>query len=99
MLPNAYFSGTKHKWLLDHVPGARQQVANGELAFDTIDSWLIWQLTHGVVHATDVSIASRSMLFNVHNNPCLPRPASHPAWSKNADDTGCFMLMLTGRSF
>ncbi|MHB8949422.1 MAG: glycerol kinase GlpK [Rhodoferax sp.] len=68
LLVDAYFSGTKLKWLLDHVPGARQQAANGELAFGTIDSWLIWQLTHGSVHATDVSNASRTMLFNVHSN-------------------------------
>jgi glycerol kinase len=65
---DAYFSGTKLKWLLDHVPGARAQAANGELAFGTIDSWLIWQLTEGRVHATDVSNASRTMLFNVHTN-------------------------------
>jgi glycerol kinase len=68
LLVDAYFSGTKLKWLLDHVPGARAQAANGELAFGTIDSWLIWQLTEGRVHATDVSNASRTMLFNVHSN-------------------------------
>jgi glycerol kinase len=68
LLVDAYFSGTKLKWLLDHVPGARAQAANGELAFGTIDSWLIWQLTQGHVHATDVSNASRTMLFNVHTN-------------------------------
>lgn len=68
LLVDAYFSGTKLKWLLDHVPGARQQAEQGELAFGTIDSWLIWQLTHGKVHATDVSNASRTMLFNVHTN-------------------------------
>ncbi|MDZ7921889.1 glycerol kinase GlpK [Rhodoferax sp.] len=68
LLIDAYFSGTKLKWLLDHVPGARAQAANGELAFGTIDSWLIWQLTEGRVHVTDVSNASRTMLFNVHTN-------------------------------
>src|SRR5450759_3379876 len=68
LLIDAYFSGTKLKWILDQVPGARQQAANGELAFGTIDSWLIWQLTGGAVHATDVSNASRTMLFNVHTN-------------------------------
>jgi glycerol kinase len=68
LLVDAYFSGTKLKWLLDHVPGARAQAANGELAFGTIDSWLIWNLTEGRVHATDVSNASRTMLFNVHTN-------------------------------
>ena len=65
---DAYFSGTKLKWLLDNVPGARQQAEHGELAFGTIDSWLIWQLTHGAAHVTDVSNASRTMLFNVHTN-------------------------------
>jgi len=68
LLIDAYFSGTKLKWLLDHVPGAREQAERGELAFGTIDSWLIWQLTGGAVHATDVSNASRSMLFNVRTN-------------------------------
>eukprot|EP01030_Chromulinospumella_sphaerica_P017306 gene17306-17130_t len=68
LLVDAYFSGTKLKWLLDNVPGARAQAANGELAFGTIDSWLIWQLTEGKVHVTDVSNASRTMLFNVHTN-------------------------------
>ena len=65
---DAYFSGTKLRWLLDHVPGARAQAEAGELAFGTIDSWLIWQLTAGAVHATDASNASRTLLFNVHNN-------------------------------
>ncbi|MEI7536188.1 MAG: glycerol kinase GlpK [Comamonadaceae bacterium] len=68
LLVDAYFSGTKLKWLLDHVPGARQQAQNGELAFGTVDSWLLWCLTGGAVHATDVSNASRTMLFNVHSN-------------------------------
>jgi glycerol kinase len=68
LLVDAYFSGTKLKWLLDNVPGARTLATNGELAFGTIDSWLIWQLTEGKVHATDVSNASRTMLFNVHTN-------------------------------
>ena len=65
---DAYFSGTKLRWLLDHVPGARAQAEAGELAFGTIDSWLIWQLTAGEVHATDVSNASRTLMFNVHSN-------------------------------
>ena len=68
LLIDAYFSGTKLKWLLDNVPGARAQAERGELAFGTIDSWLIWQLTGGARHATDVSNASRTMLFNVHTN-------------------------------
>ncbi|MGN8082683.1 glycerol kinase GlpK [Variovorax sp. 22077] len=65
---DAYFSGTKLRWLLDNVPGARAQAARGELAFGTVDSWLMWQLTGGKVHVTDVSNASRTMLFNVHAN-------------------------------
>ncbi|VTU17253.1 Glycerol kinase [Variovorax sp. SRS16] len=65
---DAYFSATKLRWLLDHVPGARAAADRGELAFGTIDSWLIWQLTGGKVHVTDVSNASRTMLFNVHDN-------------------------------
>ncbi|WP_137891960.1 glycerol kinase GlpK [Ramlibacter sp. 2FC] len=68
LLIDAYFSGTKLRWLLDHVPGARAQAERGELAFGTVDSWLVWQLTRGRVHATDVSNASRTMLFNVHSN-------------------------------
>ena len=68
LLVDAYFSGTKLKWILDHVPDARAQAAHGELAFGTIDSWLIWQLTEGREHVTDVSNASRTMLLNVHTN-------------------------------
>ena len=63
---DAYFSGTKIKWILDHVPGARERARNGELLFGTVDTWLIWKLTGGVVHATDYSNASRTMLFNIH---------------------------------
>ena len=65
---DAYFSGTKLRWLLDNVPGVREQAERGELAFGTVDSWLMWQLTGGKVHVTDVSNASRTMLFNVHSN-------------------------------
>ncbi|GKT01358.1 glycerol kinase GlpK [Acidovorax sp. SUPP3434] len=68
LLIDAYFSGTKLRWLLDHVPGARAQAERGELAFGTVDSWLIWQLTQGQVHVTDVSNAARTMLFNVRTN-------------------------------
>ncbi|MDT8990668.1 glycerol kinase GlpK [Curvibacter sp. APW13] len=68
LVVDAYFSGTKLKWLLDNVPGLRARAEQGELAFGTIDSWLIWCLTGGRVHATDVSNASRTMLFNVHAN-------------------------------
>ncbi|MDP4710203.1 MAG: glycerol kinase GlpK [Saprospiraceae bacterium] len=63
---DAYFSGTKIKWILDEVPGARARAENGELAFGTVDSWLLWKLTGGKVHATDVSNASRTLLFNLH---------------------------------
>ena len=63
---DAYFSGTKIKWLLDNVPGARERAEKGELAFGTVDTWLIWKLTGGRVHATDVSNASRTLLFNIH---------------------------------
>jgi glycerol kinase len=68
LIIDAYFSGTKLKWLLDHVEGAREQAARGELAFGTVDSWLVWHLTGGRVHATDVSNASRTMLFDVRRN-------------------------------
>ena len=60
-----YFSGTKLAWLLDHVPDARERAADGELAFGTIDSWLVWKLSHGKSHVTDVSNASRTLLLNV----------------------------------
>ncbi|MCZ8075605.1 MAG: FGGY family carbohydrate kinase, partial [Paucibacter sp.] len=68
LLIDPYFSGTKLKWLLDHIPGARARAERGELAFGTIDSWLIWNLTGGAVHATDVSNASRTLLFDVQRN-------------------------------
>ena len=68
LLIDAYFSGTKLQWILDHTPGARAAAERGELAFGTVDSWLIWQLTGGKRHVTDVSNASRTMLFNVHSN-------------------------------
>ena len=63
---DAYFSATKLKWLLDHVEGARQKAVEGKLAFGTIDSWLVWKLTGGQRHVTDVTNASRTMLFNIH---------------------------------
>ena len=68
LLVDAYFSGTKLQWILDNVAGARAQAEAGDLLFGTVDSWLLWQLTGGAVHATDVSNAARTMLFNVHNN-------------------------------
>ena len=66
LIIDAYFSGTKIKWILDNVPGAREKARAGELRFGTVDSWLVWQLTRGEVHITDVSNASRTMLFNIH---------------------------------
>jgi len=63
---DAYFSATKVKWLLDHVPGAREKADRGELAFGTVDSWLIWKLTHGALHITDATNACRTMLYNIH---------------------------------
>ena len=66
LLIDAYFSGTKIKWLLDNVPGVRERAERGELCAGTVDSWLIWQLTGGRVHVTDYSNASRTMLFNIH---------------------------------
>jgi len=62
---DAYFSGTKVKWILDHVPGAREKAENGQLLFGTIDTWLIWKLTGGKVHATDYSNASRTLMYNI----------------------------------
>ena len=68
LLIDSYFSATKIRWLLDHVPGARGQAQRGELAFGTVDSWLLWQLTGGRVHASDVSNVSRTMLFDIRRN-------------------------------
>lgn len=91
LIIDAYFSGTKLKWILDHVGGAREAAARGELAFGTVDSWLMWHLTGGQVHATDVSNASRTMLLDVRGNRWddellalleIPRevlPAVHPS--------------------
>lgn len=66
LIPDAYFSATKIKWILDNVPGARKRAEMGKLAFGTVDSWLVWRLTRGSVHITDVTNASRTMLFNIH---------------------------------
>lgn len=63
---DAYFSATKVRWILDNVQGARQRADKGELAFGTVDSWLVWKLTNGAVHATDISNASRTLLYNIH---------------------------------
>ena len=66
LIIDVYFSGTKIKWILDNVPGAREKAEAGKLRFGTVDSWLVWQLTRGSVHVTDVSNASRTMLFNIN---------------------------------
>jgi glycerol kinase len=66
LIVDAYFSATKVKWVLDNVPGARQRAEEGKLLFGTVDSWLIWNMTAGAVHTTDVTNASRTMLFNIH---------------------------------
>ena len=66
LVPDAYFSATKIKWILDHVPGARERAQAGEILFGTVDSWLVWKLTGGKVHVTDRTNASRTMLYNIH---------------------------------
>ena len=66
LLIDAYFSGTKVKWILDNVEGAREKAENGDLLFGTIDTWIIWKLTEGAVHVTDYSNASRTLMYNIH---------------------------------
>ena len=66
LIPDAYFSATKIKWILDHVEGAREKARRGEVLFGTVDSWLLWKLTNGAVHVTDYTNASRTMLFDIH---------------------------------
>jgi glycerol kinase len=66
LVPDAYFSGTKIKWILDHVEGARERARRGEILFGTVDTWLVWKLTNGAVHVTDYTNASRTMLFDIH---------------------------------
>ena len=63
---DAYFSGTKVKWILDNIPGAREKAEAGDLLFGTVETWLIWKLTKGRVHVTDYSNAARTMLFNIN---------------------------------
>ncbi len=67
LIPDAYFSASKIAWILDHVPGAREKAAKGEILFGTVDTWLIWNLTKGAVHVTDYTNASRTMLFDIHS--------------------------------
>jgi glycerol kinase len=69
---DAYFSGTKLKWILDNIPGARQRAEAGDLAFGTVDSWLAWKLTGGKIHITDASNASRTLLFDIHTQQWDP---------------------------
>jgi glycerol kinase len=92
LVPDAYFSGTKIKWILDHVEGAREKARRGEVLFGTVDTWLIWKLTNGAVHVIDYTNASRTMIFDIHKlawdekllaaldipRPCLPelKPSS-----------------------
>jgi glycerol kinase len=78
---DAYFSATKIKWLLDNVEGAREKAKKGELAFGTVDTWLVWKLTHQKVHVTDVSNASRTMLFNIYEKK----------WDKNFSHFSIFL--------
>jgi glycerol kinase len=66
LIPDAYFSGSKIEWILDHVEGARERAERGELLFGTVDTWLIWNLTKGCIHVTDYTNASRTMLFDIH---------------------------------
>ena len=66
LIIDAYFSGTKIRWILDHVEGARERAEKGELLFGTVETWLIWKLTKGRVHVTDYSNASRTLLFNIN---------------------------------
>ncbi len=82
LLIDAYFSGSKIQWLLENVPGARERAEAGDLAFGTIDSWLLWKLTDGAVHVTDATNASRTMLFNIHErrwDPILLEALGVPA--------------------
>ena len=65
LVPDAYFSATKIKWILDHVEGARARAEEGKILFGTVDTWLLWKLTGGAVHATDVTNASRTMLYDI----------------------------------
>lgn len=97
---DAYFSGTKIRWILDNVPGAREKAERGELLCGTIDTWLIWKLTNGKVHATDASNASRTMLYNIHTGKwdahlldILHIPAALlPAVKNSHDDYGTALI-------
>lgn len=103
---DAYFSGTKIKWLLDNIPGLRRRACEGEVLCGTIDTWLIWKLTGGAVHATDFSNASRTMLFNIHSLQWdqeilreldIPEQIL-PAVKNSSDDFGWSQASLLGQS-
>ena len=104
LLIDPYFSATKIRWILDNVPNTRKQAENGELLFGTVDTWLIWNLTGGKVHATDVTNASRTMLFNIHqlqwDNEILDLlkipPCILPEVKNSSDDFGKTVKALLG---
>lgn len=111
LVVDSYFSGTKVKWILDHVPGARDRAHKGELAFGTIDSWLIWKLTGGQKHLTDVTNASRTLLYNIHDGQWddellaildIPRPmlpevrSSSEAYAETASDLFAQPIPIAG---
>ncbi len=106
LVVDAYFSGTKIKWLLDHIPQLRDRAERGEVLCGTVDTWLIWKLTGGKVHATDFSNASRTMLFNIHTlqwDPEMLRKldipeAILPAVKNSSDDFGMTLPAYFGRA-
>ncbi len=106
LLLDAYFSGTKINWILENIPGARQMAKEGKLAFGTVDTFLLWRLTDGRVHATDATNASRTMLYNIHDNCWDPEllqlfdiPDSMLPEVKNcSDDFGMCAPALLGSS-
>jgi glycerol kinase len=97
LLLDPYFSGTKAAWILDNVDGARAAAGRGELLFGTVDSYLIWRLTGGAVHATDATNASRTMLYNIREDAArgarqfrrLRRHPGRPVWPRDPDLRGC----------
>jgi glycerol kinase len=111
LLLDPYFSGTKVRWILENVPGVRRRAESGELAFGTVDTWLIWKLTGGAVHATDSSNASRTLLFNIHTGQWdeemlrlfgIPRPilpevrASSGSFGEIADPAFPYRMPICG---
>lgn len=104
LLIDAYFSGTKLRWILENIPGARQKAEAGELLFGTIETWLIWKLTDGKVHVTDYSNASRTMMFNINTLQWddeilrilgIPKPSSCRNRSRPAAYTACPVKMCS----